>query len=216
MAIAIVAFRLRARSGIPISRCLAANVAALTAFVPLFAPAMPQIALTLQKSITMTGTMDANWFKNVWGQILGAMNWQPSTFDTPFDSLTGVASTAPAVIWPMLLVGVPAILLVGVYRALRHRSAAALLLAAPIAGAFLAFFHFKFNGTLLLKWYVFYTLPFGIALIAIALAGGRERVAPEVAAPRRGVRGALPDSVRTAAERPRPATRCREPGTPTP
>ena len=170
-ALAILVLRLRKRSVVPISRCVAANGFALLAFVPLFAPAIPQIALTLKKSTAMGGTMDANWFKDVTAHLLGAMDWANSGLATPFDNLTRVASHAPVAVWGFTLVVIPLLIVIGLVRFTKNDLPSAALLAAPLIGAALAFIHFKLNGTMLLKWYLFYTLPFLLVFLALGLAG---------------------------------------------
>lgn len=167
--ILIIVLRLKKRAAIPLSRCIAANVIAGASFLALFAAAIPQLELLFKRSISFEGEMGATFVQNTWSQLLGAMDWSGGDKASPFDTLAGLAANIPLAIWGFALVAVPAIALFGFASAFRTRREATLLLVAPAFGALLAFVHFSLKGIAMHKWYLFYTLPVLLALLALGL-----------------------------------------------
>ncbi len=169
-ALLAIVLHLRRRALVPAVRCLAANAIALAAFVPLFAPAIPQIALNLKKSDTMHRPMGSEWFLDVWSQMHGAMDWADGDPSSPFRTVALLPDYAPAVLGAVAMVAG-----VGLWLLLRDRRGrtATLLLLAPFAGAALAYAHFSVSGTHLLKWYLFYAMPFLLAVYACAATAWR-------------------------------------------
>ena len=133
------------------ARWLVVNIGVLMLFVPLFAPAIPQIRRKLAVSTQAKGKMELPWFKDVLAQLVGGADW---------------------IAWGgwALLVAAVAVGLLGYGLGWMRRSPGWLLLVAPIAGAVIAFIHFSLSNDQLLKWYVFYTLPFLAMLVAVGLA----------------------------------------------
>jgi hypothetical protein len=167
--ILIIVLRLKKSSLIPLSRCAAANALAGAPFLALFAPAILQLELLFKRSISFDGEMGFTFFRSTWSQLLGAMDWSGGDKTSPFDTLTVLAANIPLAIWGFALVAVPAIALYGFASAVRVRREATLLLVAPAFGALLAFVHFSLKGIALHKWYLFYTLPVLLALLALGL-----------------------------------------------
>lgn len=120
------------------------------AFVPLFAPAIPQIRRKLEVSTQARGSMGVEWFENIVGQLLAGVDWVLPNAVTLFALAAIVFGFA----------------LLGLLRMLRDRTWIAVL---PIAGCALAFVHFSLTDNELLKWYVFYALPFLLLLTAVGM-----------------------------------------------
>jgi len=180
--IAILVLQLRKSASVPLARCVAANALAGAAFLALFAPAVPQLELLFKRSSSFDGDMDSAWLRDVWSQLLGAMDWVSADKVTPFDTLTKLASHIPIAIWIFALVAVPALAIYGLASTLRSNRRATFLLISPALGALLALAHFSMKGIILHKWYLFYTLPVLLALIALGLTKIRlPRVLPLVA-----------------------------------
>lgn len=155
---------------VQLGRWTVANVLTLMLFIPLFAPAIPQIRRKLESSIELRGEMGAEWFRYFWSEACAAMEWAHGDAAPPFETVTGVAAQIPF-FTSFLFVVIPAIILLGAVLLLRKETGAALLMFAPILGGALAFLHFRANGTVLLDYYLFYTSPFLLALAAVGLTG---------------------------------------------
>ena len=150
LAIFVVLVVERRREWLQYARWLVTNFGVLILFVPLFAPAIPQIQRKLAVSTQARGGMGIDWLKDVLAQLSGGVDW----------IYWGA--------WTMLVVCAAVILIVLGIGTLRG-ALGWLLLLAPIVGACLAFAHFSLTGNQLLKWYVFYTLPFFGIFIALGL-----------------------------------------------
>lgn len=135
-------------------RWLVVNVAVLMLFVPLFAPAIPQIRRKLAVSEQARGEMGLAWLQNVVSQLEAGADWAVLGW------------------WGALLAGLTTVFVVLGWARIRAFPAW-ILIAAPLLGAALAFLHFRFSGNELLKWYVFYTLPFLLIFLALGLEGRR-------------------------------------------
>ena len=150
LAVLVVLLVTRRRDRIQSGRWLVTNIAVLMLFVPLFAPAIPQISRKLSVSEQAHGRMDLAWFKNVTAQLEAGVDF----------SVLG---------WwvPALAVFAGGLAATGFNR--MRVSASWVLIVAPLAGSVLAYLHFHLTGNELLKWYVFYTLPFWLILLALGL-----------------------------------------------
>ncbi len=156
-----------------------ANMLTLMLFIPLFAPAIPQIRRRLGTSVELHGEMDGAWFRGFWSEANAAMEWAPGDAATPFETVTGVAAQIP--FFPnFLFIVIPVIMLLGAVIILRKEPVAGLLLLAPVLGGCLGFLHFRANGTVLLDYYLFYTSPFLLALGALGLTAWVPRRFPMV------------------------------------
>jgi hypothetical protein len=150
LSVLVVMLVKRRRDWVQYVRWLVANVAVLMLFVPLFAPAIPQIRRKLTVSEQARGEMGLTWFENVLAQLAEGVDW----------AILG---------WwvPVLAVVAAALILVGFVRMRAYLSW--ILISAPLAGAVLAYSHFRFTGNELLKWYVFYTLPFLLIFLVVGM-----------------------------------------------
>lgn len=167
----VVILRHRGRRGsgfVQLMRWGVANVLTLAFFVPLFLPAIPQIARRLASSHTLAGEMDLTWFHNFWAQLSGGMDWSHNDSVTPFFSVVKISEHYP---WFENFVSmvIPALAVLGLIAVVRSRADYGLLIVGPLLGGVLGYFHFKLTGTEMLKWYLFYTLPFVIALVGAGL-----------------------------------------------
>jgi hypothetical protein len=161
---------LRGDGSVQLGRWAVANVLTLMVFIPLFAPAIPQIQRKLGASVELRGEMDGEWFRSFWSEACAAMEWADGDVDTPFETVTGVAAQLP--FFPgFLFIAIPVIMLLGAVILLRKEPGAGFLVLAPVIGGGLGFLHFRASGTVLLDYYLFYTSPFLIALAAIGLTG---------------------------------------------
>jgi hypothetical protein len=151
-----------------IARCLTSNVLAAIPFIWLFAPAVPQIQRKLATSLSARGNMHLDWLANVWSQITAAMDWSNPDPSTPFRTVENVAALYPVFLWIMIL-AFPLLVIIGICRLTKSSPALAALFLSPVAGAFLAYLHFSRTNNLLLQYYLFYTLPFLLALLALAV-----------------------------------------------
>ncbi|MGI9244421.1 MAG: glycosyltransferase family 39 protein [Verrucomicrobiales bacterium] len=131
-------------------RWLVVNVAVLMLFVPLFAPAIPQIRRKLAVSEQARGEMGMGWLQDVVSQLEAGADW-------------GVLGW-----WAAVLAGIAAVFVILGWVRIRALPAS-VLIVAPLLGAVLAFLHFRLSGNELLKWYVFYTLPFLLIFLALGM-----------------------------------------------
>jgi hypothetical protein len=149
-----VVLLVKRREALQYARWLVVNIAVLMLFVPLFAPAIPQIRRKLAVSTQAHGQMGLQWFEDVLAQLVDGADWAIQGY---FALTLAVFAT---VVW---VVGF-----------LRIRSDQGwIVLLAPLAGAVLAYFHFCLSGNELLKWYLFYTLPFLLIFVALGLERSR-------------------------------------------
>ena len=174
-ALLILFLRLKRDALIPASRCIAANSFALLAFVPLFGPGMPQIALSLERGRLVGHGIDMDWIATVWSQILGAMDWFGMQPESPFKTIVTLAADSPLLTYGFVVIIAPAVVLVGIVRLLRVDRATAVLLFAPLLGLALSIAHFTINGTYMHKWYTFYAMPAILVLVACGLTAWRPR-----------------------------------------
>ncbi|MEM7143718.1 MAG: glycosyltransferase family 39 protein [Verrucomicrobiota bacterium] len=166
--------RLKSDAFAQTTRCLVANLLAAIPFIWLFAPAVPQIQRKLATSLSARGEMGLDWLANVWSQLTAAMDWSNPDPTTPFHTVQKLASAYPAFLWLMTL-AVPLLILIGITRLAKTSPALTALLLSPLAGALIAWIHFTRTNNLLLQYYLFYTLPFLLAFIALALTWPQSR-----------------------------------------
>ncbi len=150
LAVLVILLARRRGEASQFARWLVVNVGVLMVFVPLFAPAIPQIRRKLSVSEQARGEMGLSWLENVVAQLGAGTDW----------ALLGWSA-------PVLALVAAALVVAGCVRMRTHPGW--LLVLAPLAGAVLAFLHFSLSGNELLKWYVFYTLPFLLILMAVGL-----------------------------------------------
>lgn len=150
LAVLVILLAKRRGEASQFARWLVVNVGVLMVFVPLFAPAIPQIRRKLSVSEQARGEMGLSWLKNVLAQLEAGTDW----------ALLGWSA-------PVLALVAAALVVAGCVRMRTYPGW--LLVLAPLAGAVLAFLHFYLSGNELLKWYVFYTLPFLLILMAVGL-----------------------------------------------
>jgi len=175
VALAILFFRLKRDAIVPVTRCLAANGFTLLAFIPLFGPGMPQIALNLARGNLESDGMGMDWYARVWSQILGAMDWSGGAADSPFQTISKLGSEHPILVYGFELVLVPAILMLGIVRLTRSNKAIAALLISPLFGLCMGIAHFTLKHVHMHKWYTFYSMPTVFALLAFGLTAWKPR-----------------------------------------
>ncbi len=95
-ALGVLLLRLRCDAIVPAARCLAANGFALLAFVPLFGPGMPQIALNLTRgNLETDGVMGSDWYARASGRRCSARWIGPVVRPTPRFKLSPSLSGNP-------------------------------------------------------------------------------------------------------------------------
>ncbi len=151
-------------------RWAVANVIALMLFVPLFAPAIGQIQRKLAASIQAKGKMGMPWFRDFWSQLTAAMDWSNSDPHAVFETATTLNERIP-IFHLFMFVVIPLLSVIGFFCCFRKQRTAAVLLVSILIGGGIGFLHFQLSGNVMLKWYLFYTLPFFLAFVAISLSG---------------------------------------------